>query len=161
MYVADEPRGASQLIEIPIPAIVTSKVQLPDVQQLRSQSGQVVIIKALRLISPDLLATSPTLGLTNATLAELQKISLTIWSENWERATLIPILELIDSGILTGAFPFKIRTTRFDNWQNVDWPKSYLQYSNGTPSSGAAYAVILEAEYSKFDDQGKPIRGAF
>jgi hypothetical protein len=67
--VQTEPRGPSQLIEIPVPAQVLSKVAIPDIQQLRSQVGQVIIVKALRLIPDSILATAPTLGGVNAPLA--------------------------------------------------------------------------------------------
>lgn len=163
ILVTQEPRGPSQLIEIPIPAQAVQRVALPDVQQLRSMVGQIIIIKALRLISAKVLATAPTLGLTNAALAELKKISLVLYSEGWEKGELIPILTLNDMADTDSAnastVPFRNATTRFNDWKNVDWSKSYLQYSNGTPSSGAAYSVLIEAEYIKLDSNGREIVG--
>ncbi len=159
ILIQEEPRGPSQLIEIPIPAQVISKQVLPDIQQLRSQVGQVIIIKALRLIPATLLTNAPTVGTVNAPLAELQKISLVLYCEGWEKAQLIPILTLVDTFTEASGVPWRMKTTRFDNWKNVDWSKSFLQYSNGTPSSGLAYTVILEAEYIKLDAQNQEIIG--
>lgn len=155
----DEPRGPSQLIEVPVKAQVLSRVTFPDIQQLRSQVGQVIIIKALRLITDDVLPTAPTIGGANAPFTELQKISLVIYCEGWEKGQLIPILTLNDMFTEGSGQSFRFKTTRFDNWKNVDWSKSFLQYSNGTPSSGNAYSVIIEAEYVKLDAHNQEIIG--
>lgn len=157
--IQEEPRGPSQLIEIPVPAAAVSKVVLPDIQQLRSQVGQIIIIKALRLIPDSVLTNAPTLGGINAPLTELVKISLVLYCEGWEKGQLIPILTLADTFTEASGIPVKFKTTRFADWKNVDWSKSFLQYSNGTPSSGVAYSVILEAEYVKLDAQNQEIVG--
>jgi hypothetical protein len=150
MLVQEEPRGPSQLIE---------KIVLPDVQQLRSQVGQVIIVKAIRLIPPAVLTNAPTIGGVNAPLTELVKISLVVYCEGWEKAQLIPILTLCDQFIEGSGTPYREKTTRFNNWRNVDWSKSYLQYSNGTPTAGTPYSVLLEVEYIKLDAQGHEIIG--
>jgi len=125
--VQEEPRGPSQLIEIPVPTAGVGRVPLPDIQQLRSQVGQVIIIKALRLIPVSVLSLAPTLGGANAPLTELVKISLVLYCEGWEKGQLIPILTLADTFTEASGIPTRFRTTRFDNWKNVDWSKSYLQ----------------------------------
>lgn len=160
IMLPEEPRGASQLIECPIPAVVISKQMLPDVQNLRSMQGQDIIIKAIRLIPNTILTTSPLIGIPVAPLTELQKMSLVLYSEGWEKGQLIPLLSLIDTFTEGSGIPWRYNTVRLDNWKNVDWTKSYFQYSSGTPSSGSAYSVILEAEYIKLDSQGNPIIGA-
>jgi len=163
ILVQEEPRGPSQLIEIPKVAQAVSRITIPDIQQLRSQVGQVIVIKALRLITDKILTNLPTSGLVNATLAELRKMSLIIYCEGWEKGYLIPILtlnDMVDSDSTAATtIPFRNKTTRFANWENVDWSKSYIQYSNGSPSSAGAYGIILEAEYVKLDSQGKIIIG--
>lgn len=157
--VQEEPRGPSQLIEIPVPALAVQRVPIPDIQQLRSQVGQTIIIKALRLIPATLLTNAPTIGGVNAPLTELVKISLVLYCEGWEKGQLIPILTLCDTFTEASGVPFRPQTMMFDNWKNVDWSKSYLQYSNGTPSSGVAYTVVLEAQYVKLDAQNQEIVG--
>jgi hypothetical protein len=159
MLVQEEPRGPSQLIEIPVNANGLQKIVLPDVQQLRSQVGQVIIVKAIRLIPPAVLTNAPTIGGVNAPLTELVKISLVVYCEGWEKAQLIPILTLCDQFIEGSGTPYREKTTRFNNWRNVDWSKSYLQYSNGTPTAGTPYSVLLEVEYIKLDAQGHEIIG--
>lgn len=150
MLVQQEPRGPSQLIETAVPAQVVSVVQLPVIQNLQNQTDQIVIIKAIRVIPDSVLTRGPVQGFINATLAELQKISLVIYSENWIKGQLIPLCTLIDTFTEASGIPFKVNTTRFDSWRNVDWGKSFFQYANGAPSSGLAYEIILEVEYQKF-----------
>jgi hypothetical protein len=150
MLVQEEPRGPSQLIEIAVPAQVVSVVQLPTVQNLQNQTDQIVIIKALRVIPDTVLLNGPVQGFVNAPLTELQKISLVLYSQNWIKGQLIPLCTLIDTFTEGSGIPWRNRTARFDSWKDVDWNKSYLQYSNSTPSIGTAYEVILEVEYQKF-----------
>lgn len=159
----EEPRGPSQLVEIPVTANGLQRVNLPDIQQLRSYIGQDIIIKAMRLITPKVLTNAPTNGGATSPIAELRKISLVIYCEGWEKAQLIPILTLNDmadaDATAATTIPYRNRTTRFDDWKNVDWSKSFLQYSNSTVSANTPYTVLIEVEYVKLDAQGKPIIG--
>lgn len=161
LLVQEEPRGPSQLIEIPI-ATATTSFALPDVQQLRSQQGQVIIIKAIRLVTIKVLSNAPVSGNANAPVTELRKISLVLYAEGWMKGYQIPLLELndvadADSAVAT-TIPYRNRTTRFDNWTNVDWSKSILQFSNGTVAV-PTYSILLDVEYIKLDAQNKEIIG--
>lgn len=161
ILVQEEPRGPSQLIEVPVPAQVVTTVNFPDIQQLRSQVGQRIIIKAIRLITPKVLTTGPTLSIANATLAELRKISLIIYCEGWEKGQLIPALTLNDVADADAAaattIPYRVNPTKFANWENVDWSKTKLIYNPA--SSGAAYCVMFDVEYVKLDSKGQEIIG--
>lgn len=160
MLVQEEPRGPSQLVECPVPS-ATQRQRLPDVQQLRSQEGQKIIIKAIRLITDKVLPFAMTLEGTNAPLAELQKICLVLYSQGWEKGQMIPVLSLNDMADADSAngttIPYRNRTTRLNNWQNVDWAQSYLLYANGQPAAGTPYVVMFEVEYVKLDINGNPI----
>jgi len=157
LLVMEEPRGPSQLIEVLIPAQVVSVVQFPVIQNLQNQTDQIVIIKAMRVIPASILTNGPTSGLVNAALTELQKISLVLYSQEWIKGQLIPACTLIDTFTEGSGIPFSTRTKRFDNWKDVNFGKSTLQYSNGAPSSGAAYCVIIEVEYQKFKKVGNDL----
>lgn len=159
ILVMEEPRGPSQLIEVPVITAGTSKVQFPDIQNLRSQIGQNIIIKAMRLITPSVLPIASTSGFANAPLAELQKLCVVIYCEGWEKGQLIPILTLNDMFTEASGEPFRYQKMRFANWKNVDWSKTFLQYSNGTVSVGTPYAVMFDVEYVKLDAQNKEIVG--
>lgn len=162
ILVEEEPRGPSQLIEIPVP-LATQRQRLPDVQQLRSQEGQTIIIKALRLVTPKVLTNAMTLTGVNAPLAELRKICLVLYSEGWEKGQMIPLLSLNDfadaDATTATTIPYRNTPTRFNNWRNVDWAQSYLLYANGQPAANTPYVVLLDCEYIKLDAYGKPIIG--
>lgn len=161
ILVQEEPRGPSQLVEVPVTTAV-QKQRLPDVQQLRSQEGQTIIIKGIRLITPKVLARAATINLVNAPLTELVKIMLVLYSEGWEKGQMIPILtlnDMNDSDATTATtIPFRNKPTRLNNWRNVDWAQSYLLYSNGS-AAVPSYAVLFDVEYIKLDAKGNPIIG--
>lgn len=152
IFVQEEPRVASELIEIPV-ASGASRATIPDVPQLRNQGDQVIVIKSIRLITAKVLSTGPVTGTTNMALADLIKCSLVLYSDGWEKGHLIPLLVLNDvadsDGTTATTIPFRYSKTALANWQNVDWNKSYIQFASGTTAS-AARVVILEVEYQRF-----------
>jgi len=158
LLIQEEPRGPSMLIEVPVIAAVGS-VTLPIVQQLQTSPDQNVIIKSLRLVTAPELGIAPTSGNPNAPLTELQKITLKLYCEGWEKGFLIPILALNNTFTEGSGFPFRDKTTKLANWKNVDWNKSTLIYSNGTVAVGFPYVVIFEVEYQRFDKNGNEIVG--
>lgn len=152
ILVQQEPRGASEIIEIPIASGAT-RVTLPDVPQLRNQGDQLVIIKAIRVITAKVLTNAPTLGTAVTPLADLRKMSLSIYSQGWEKGHLIPLLllnDVVDADAASATtIPYRPETTRLNNWQDVDWNKSYIQFSPGTSAAGAS-ACVLEVEYVRY-----------
>lgn len=150
ILVQEEPRNASQLVEVNVITAGVTRVQIPDIQQLRSQGDQLIVIKGIRLITNQVLTNAPISGNVVATLAELQKISLTLYSDGWERGQLIPLLVLNDMFAEGSGIPYREFPTKFSNWKNVDWSKSYLQYSNGTVSAAVPYTVCFDIEYLKY-----------
>ncbi len=159
VLVQEEPRGPSILIEIPVTVNGQQRVPIGDISQLRSTTTQAIIIKGLRLVPPEILTNGVINASVNAPVTELQKMSLTIYAEGWEKGQTIPILTFNDFHFATGAAPFRFNPTRFDNWQNVDWPKSYVQFANGTVSAGAPYVILLECEYIRLNADGRLIQG--
>lgn len=159
VLVQEEPRGPSILIEVNVPNNGSQRVPFPDISQLRSTVNQQIIIKGLRLVSDEVLTNGIISSNTTAPATELQKMSITIYSEGWEKGQTIPILTFNDFVFTTGAIPYRNHSTRFANWRNVDWPKSYIQYANGTVSAGAPYVVLLDCEYIRLDNLGNILDG--
>lgn len=159
ILVQEEPRGPSELVEVPVTQNGLQRINLPDIQQLRSTQGNDIIIKGIRLIPAAVLVAAPTLGGLNAPDTELQKITLVIYCEGWEKGHLIPIFTLNDNYIEGSGTPTRFKPTRFANWKNVDWNKSYLQYANGQVSVGAPYNVLLDVEYERIDSRGEVVIG--
>jgi len=160
IFLQDEPRGPSQLVEVDITANGLQRKNFPDQQELRSTTEQKIIVKAIRLITADVLTNSILSGNPTAPTAELQKMALVIYCEGWEKAQYIPILTLNDMSLPGGTNPHNYSMTKFDNWVNVDWPKSYIQFANGTVSANAPYTVMIDVLYIKLDAQGNLIKGA-
>lgn len=157
--VQEEPRGPSQLVEIPVTANGATKVTIPDQPNLRNQLDQKIVIKALRVIPATVLTNAPQNGNAVSPLAELQKAVLTLYCEGWEKGQNIPLCTLIDTFTEASGIPWKDRTTQLSNWENVDWNKSSINYANGTSSAGQPYTFVLEVEYVKIDKYGNEIVG--
>lgn len=160
VIVQEEPRGPSVLIEVNVPINGQQRVAFPDISQLRSTIDQRIIIKCLRLVPPEILTNGIISANATAPVTELQKLSITIYAEGWEKGQTIPILTFNDYVFATGSAPYRFNSTRFSDWVNVDWPKSYLQYANGTVSAGAPYVVLLDCEYERLNAQNNIIVGA-
>jgi len=154
VLIQEEPRGPSQLIEIQVTQNGLSSVTLPIVQQLVSDTEQKIVIKGLRLVTLPELAVGPQSGLANAPLTELQKISLLLYSEGWQKGKNIPILALNDTFTEGSGIPFRNKPTKFADWTRVNWNKSELIYSNGTVVAGQPYCVIFEVDYIRLDISG-------
>lgn len=149
IFLPEEPRGPSELIEVVIDANGRQRFKLPTVDQLKSQVGVIIIIKAMRLITSEILVGPMTAQGANAPLTELQKMALVIHCDGWEKAHYIPILTMNDTATPGGTFPHRYQSTRFADWKNVDFNQSYLQFANGTVSAGAPYTVLIEVEYER------------
>lgn len=156
IFVQEAPRGPSELVEIQVQTNGQQRVPFPDVQQLRSLVNQKIIMKEMRLITVDVLTNAPVSGSVNAPVAELQKMTLVIYCEGWEKGHNIPALVLND---VNNTAPHRFSGTRFNNWADVDWSKSFIQFSNGTVSAGAPYSVLIDVVYEKLDASGKEIVG--
>ena len=159
ILLQEEPRGPSQLIEIPVTRGGQTRITIPDIQQLRSTVDQIIILKAMRLITSDVLVGGVISGLVTAPDTELQKMTLILYCEGWEKAQYIPVLTMNDVALPGGGNPHRYHTMRFNNWQNVDWSKSYIQYANGTGSDivGGAYVIMFDVEYIKLDGSGNEL----
>lgn len=159
VLVQEEPRGPSILIEVNVNQNGLQRVPFPDISQLRSTVTQRIVIKGLRLISSEVLTNGIISGNPTAPATELAKMGVTIYAEGWEKGQSIPILTMNDMQFTVGAIPFRFNATRFDNWVAVDWPKSYLQFANGTVSAGAPYVVLLDCEYVRLNADNRLIIG--
>lgn len=150
IYIKEQPWGAQELVEIPVPVGATGRVQLPDVQQLRNYGDQKIIIQGIRLITASVLTNGVITGATNAPATEIKKISLNLYSEQWEKGHFMPIGVFNDTHVEGDAFPYRQYATDLDNWEDVDWSKSYLQYSSGTAPAGTPYCLMLQVAYLRW-----------
>lgn len=147
LLVQEEPIGPSQLIEVQVTKNGISEIAFPDIPNLRNQSEQLIIIKAMRLVTDEVLTNAPISGLPVAPLAELKKMTVVLYCEGWQKGQSVPILFFNDMQVPNGTAPASWTKYKLDSWRNLDWNKSTIQYSNGTPSAGASYAVVFNIEY--------------
>lgn len=157
ILVQSEPSGPRQLIECPVTDGV-GRVAFPDIDNLKSDTEQNVLIKGLRLIPSAVLVGPMVLAGVNAPDTELQKMALVLYSDGWEKAEYIPLFTMNDMICPGQTTPYRYDSTRFADWRKVSWTKSYLQFANGTASVGT-YVVMFDCEYLKLNAQNQPING--
>lgn len=161
VYMRQEPRGPSELVEIPVTINGSMRIPIPDVQQLRSTVDQKIIIKGIRLVPPIMLTNGIINNNVNAPITEAVKCVLVLYSQGWEKGHYIPLTSLNDCSSNTVPTPGVTAKTYFDNWKNVDWSKSFVLFGNGTGgAAGVPYVFMLDVEYIKLDADNKLIEGA-
>jgi hypothetical protein len=148
VILQEEPRGPSILIEVAVTTSGQQRIPFPDISQLRNTTDLKIIIKSLRLVTPQVLTNGVVNGGVCAPQSELQKMTITLYAEGWEKGQTIPIMFLNDVNNPGSAIAHKYTATNFSNWVNVDWPKSYIQFANGTTSDATTpYVVMLDCLY--------------
>lgn len=155
----EEPRGPSVLLEIRVAENGLQRVPFPDTNQLKTTPDRVIVMKMMRLITPDVAVGGVLKAGVTSPLTELQKMFVTIYCDGWEKATSIPILTLNDTMIPAGLIPGRQRQTNFDDWKGISWDKTYLQFANGQVSANAPYVVLFDIQYVKLDVKGQQIVG--
>lgn len=160
VLVQEEPRGASMLIEIPCTQNGLTELTLPLIQQLQTDPKQIVVVQGLRLVPIGELNNAPSSGNALAPLTELQKMTLMLYSQGWQKGYKIPILALNNTFIEGSGIPWRSRTTRLADWQDVDWNKSTIYFNNGSVTAGQPYSVVFEVEYIRYSMNGKEIQGS-
>lgn len=155
----DEPRGPSCLVEILVEEDGVQRVKIEPQDQLKSDPDQKVIIKAVRLITVDVLVAGMLNQAPTAPNTELQKMTLTLYCDGWEKGFQIPILTLNDMTLQGGTAPNRYQQTNFDNWKGISWEKSHLDFAAGTVSAGSPYVVLLDVQYVKLNAVGEEIKG--
>ncbi len=158
IFLQSEPRGPSQLIEVKALQNGLQRIPFEDQTQLKSTSEKKIIVKGWRLITADVLTNAPMSGNVNAPITELQKMSLVIHAEGWEKGFQIPLLTMNDMQLVGGTSPNAPQMMLFNNWTSIDWVKCYIQLSNGTNVAGQPYSVIFDILYAQFDNMGQEIR---
>jgi len=161
LLVQEEPRDASELVEVPVTASGLFRINFPDIQQLRSLVSQAIRINGMRLITPAVASFGPILQMQCAPLTEIVKCFLVLYVYGWEKAHYVPLFVLNDMSTPTVAAPSKFAAVKFSNFKNVDWSKSYILFAGpvGSDVSGGNYEFMFDVEYTKLDASGKEILG--
>lgn len=123
-----------QAIEVPVPNGSTlTRFFFQDQPQLRN-----AYIKGIQFYTPTVLTATPNTGSTPATLADMRKTTLTLYSGDLQVVFNMPILNLNEINDFTSPFTFNLPEI-----QNItiSWVKSYLQLSSAAATTNVAFSL--------------------
>lgn len=137
-----------QIVEIPVPAAgvgANGRLPIQDQPQLRTQSGQTVIIQALTAYDAVAVPYTPTGG-ANATVANYSEGFLVLNIYGYETLQYIPLGDLINQNSTDTAVQRFTNDRLFElNYQSrVDWTKSYILC---TQAIAAGVSFLLGVHY--------------
>lgn len=137
-----------ELVELICPANSGNRVFFQDVQQLRAQSGQNVIVSAVETFSNQAITLSPT-GNTMIAIADFKKAFLVLNQGGKELINKIPLalLNRVDGDFSLAAnfVPGQILPFEFEALKNVDWTKSYVMFSSAPVAT--SFSVLFGVHY--------------
>jgi hypothetical protein len=138
-----------ELVELVIPAANTAlRIPFPDIPQLRSDTTQDVIIRALETYC----AENMPFDYNNnpvVTNAQLLKCFLTLYIQQEESVFRMPTIRLqnIFNALSTTAYFYSDDLDQFENLM-VDWTKSYLTLASSL-ANGALICFVLGVMYQR------------
>jgi hypothetical protein len=141
-----------ELIELIITAnFGATRQNFPDIPQLRDDTTQDIIVRAMESFSVDVMPNSPQ-GNAVATMAQLQNAFLTLYIEGEEsvRQIFLPRLCNTAQALSTGLMKWQNYPTDTEDLK-VDWNKSYIQFAQppNTGGANAQFSIMLGVEYKK------------
>jgi len=122
-----------QAIEIPIPTGNTlTRIFFQDQAQLRNAA-----VNSISIYTPGSISATPVTGSTPATLVDLKKATLTLYSGDLQVIYNIPLLSL--NSIANGTDPYVFELPVLDGIV-ISWVKSYIQFSTAPATTNTAVA---------------------
>lgn len=135
-----------EIVELTIDANNPGRFYFETQPQLRNQSDQIIIIKGIQLYLVTAYAFSQvTNTVPGVTAAEAIKATLTLYVNGQEDVKNIPLPQLNNINDL--ASPFQQEIQNFADLQNVDWSKSYVQFS--AAAAGSPYVIPFGVTYMR------------
>lgn len=123
-----------QSIEVPVPNGSTlTRFFFQDQPQLRN-----AYIKGIQFYTPTVLTATPNTGSTPATLADMKKATLTLYSGDLQVVFNMPILNLNEMNDLTSPFTFNLPEIQD---LTISWVKSYIQLSSAAATTNVAFSM--------------------
>lgn len=141
-----------EMIETIIQAGATGAVPFPDVPNLRNQTDQRIVVMDLEFF-PDYVYARSFLNTTviGTPVTEIPKIAIVLYVNGEESIRRIPIAKINYSQAPGVATVFEMERVSFDNLENVDWPKSYIQFN--AAAQAVQYVLPIGVTYLKFKSQ--------
>lgn len=123
-----------QSIEVPVPNGSTlTRFFFQDQPQLRN-----AYIKGIQFYTPTVLTATPNTGSTPATLADMRKATLTLFSGDLQVVFNMPILNLNEINDLTSPFTFNLPEIQD---LTISWVKSYIQLASAAATTNVAFSL--------------------
>jgi hypothetical protein len=138
-----------ELIELPIPAgSGATKFNFPDIPQLRDDSTQDIIIRAIDCFNVVSMPLTPA-GNTVSTLAQVTNSFLVLYILGEESVHWLPLvrLQMVFQNGAGGTQQAVFEETQLANLK-VDWTKSYI-WAAAPYGSGTAFSFVFGFEYDK------------
>jgi hypothetical protein len=136
-----------ELVELIVPALTLGRVTFQTIPQLRNQPDQIIQIQSISVFSVTSYVNSQnTSSLPGMPVAEIAKAVLVLYVNGEESVKMIPLVQLIhvdDQGN-----PYQQELWGFDQLKNVDFDKSYVQFS--VLSDASAYVIPFGISYIRF-----------
>jgi hypothetical protein len=162
LLIKEQPVNNWTMVEVPVTANGLTKVAIPDQPMLKSYSDHHVVIRSIRNISAKVLTNAPLSGNAVAARAEQIKATLVLYCSGWEKEQYIPLLMLnpvADADATTATtIPYMFQALEFEDLKDVDWTKSYVQFSNGTVSASSPYSFLFGINYLILDNNSRSIK---
>lgn len=123
-----------QSIEVGIPNGSTlTRFFFQDQPQLRN-----AYIKGIQFYTPSVLTATPLTGSTPATLADMRKATITLFSGDLQVVYNMPILNLNEINDLTSPFTFNLPEIQD---LTISWVKSYIQLASAAATTNVAFSM--------------------
>lgn len=123
-----------QSIEVPVPNGSTlTRFFFQDQPQLRN-----AYIKGIQFYTPTVLTATPLTGSTPATLADMKKATITLFSGDLQVVYNMPILNL--NGIDDATSPFLFELPEIQDL-TISWVKSYIQLASAAATTNVAFSM--------------------
>lgn len=140
-------QGPFEIVEIKVTS-ASQTLNFPDVPQLRNDTNQQIIVKAVELITDNVLQFSVSdNSLVCAPVSELSLATLVLYDRNWNKVYQMPLLFLNHMQSEWGNFiPFSEKIREFNDLDKVDWNKSQIVFV-GIPTP--SYSIMLGVDYER------------
>lgn len=139
-----DPIKMFEIVELTVDANQSGRFYFETQPQLRNQSDQTIIIKGIKCYLDTVYSNSQqTPSVVGFAGTELPKAALTLYINGQENVKTIPLAELVN--INDGTNPFQENIEPFADLNNVDWAKSYVQFS--AAAAGAPYVIPIGVTY--------------
>jgi hypothetical protein len=137
------------MIEVIVPAGTAGNIPFPDVPNLRNQSDQRITVLDIEFF-PNYAYGASFLNSTvpGTPIGEIPKSAIVLYVNGEESIRRIPLSKINYSQNMGIGATFEQERVAFDELNNIDWPKSYIQFNAALV--GLPYIMPFGITYLKY-----------